>query len=81
MKKINENNNLDFAFGKKNYLFFAIAFLLVVIGFFLMSGGGSKNPTDFSEEIFSFRRITLAPIVILIGFVFGIVAIMHKPKE
>ena len=81
-KNVSENNkDLGFAFGKQNYMFLAAAFVIVVIGFLLMSGGGSENPNDFSDKIFSFRRITLAPIVVLVGFVFGIVAILRKPKD
>lgn len=81
-KKTNENKNeVNFAFAKQNYMFFAIAFVIVIIGFLLMIGGGSENPNDFSDKIFSFRRITLAPIVVLLGFVFGIFAILRKPKE
>ena len=55
--------------------------VLIVIGFFLMAGGGSDDPTVFSEEIFSTRRITVAPIVILLGFAVEIYAIMKKPKD
>jgi len=56
-----------------------IAFIL--IGFILMSGGDTGDETSFNPEIFNFRRITLAPIFILIGFVFEIFAIMYKPKK
>lgn len=81
-KKTNENKNeVNFAFAKQNYMFFAIAFVIVIIGFLLMIGGGSENPNDFSDKIFSFRRITLAPIIIFLGFAFGIFAILRKPKE
>ena len=81
-KNLNENNkDLGFAFSKQNYMFLAAALVIVVIGFLLMSGGGSENPNDFSDKIFSFRRITLAPVVVLAGFVFGIVAILRKPKD
>lgn len=70
-----------FALGKENYKLLAIGFGIIVIGFLLMLGGGSDDPTQFSEKIFSFRRITLAPIVILAGFVFEIWAIMKKPSQ
>jgi hypothetical protein len=53
----------------------------ILIGFILMIGGGSDDPTKFSPEIFSFRRLTLAPILILIGYVIEIFAIMKKPKD
>lgn len=70
-----------FALGKQNYKLLLIGFAIIVIGFLLMIGGGSKDPNVFSNEIFSFRRITLAPIVVLFGFVFEIYAIMKKPRE
>ncbi len=53
---------------------------IVALGYILMSGGGSADPNVFSEEIFSTRRITLAPIVVLAGYVFIGYAIMYKPK-
>ena len=74
-------NNTSFALGKENYKLMAIGFAIIVIGFILMAGGGSDDPNVFNEEIFSFRRITLAPIVLLIGFGFEIYAIMKKPKS
>jgi len=74
-----EKNN--FALGRENYRLLAIGFGIIVIGFLLMLGGKSDDPEVFSEKIFSFRRITLAPVVILAGFVFEIWAIMKKPKD
>jgi len=70
----------EFAFQKHNYILLLVGLLIVVLGFFLMSGGGSEDPTKFSEEIFSARRITVAPIVVLIGYGFVMYAIMKKPK-
>lgn len=70
-----------FALGKGNYKLMAIGFAIIVLGFILMAGGGSDDPNVFSEDIFNFRRITLAPIILLIGFAFEIYAIMKKPKE
>ncbi|MBP6324319.1 MAG: DUF3098 domain-containing protein, partial [Chitinophagales bacterium] len=62
-----------------NYLILGVGALLIIIGFFLMSGGNT-DPNVFNEaEIYSFRRITLAPIVIITGFVTIIVAILKKP--
>jgi len=76
------NEKFGFALGKQNYILLAIGFVVIIIGFLLMIGGGSDDPNVFNEEeLFSFRRITLAPIVILAGFVFEIYAIMKKPKE
>ncbi len=77
----NENKEkLSFALGRENYILLAIGFAIIVVGFLLMLGGKSDDPNVFSEKIFSFRRITLAPIVVLAGFVFEIWAIMKKPK-
>lgn len=76
-----ETNKIGFAFEKENYRIFIIGVVLVVIGYLLMIGGGAENPNEFHEdEIFSFRRITLAPIVILAGFVTVLVGIMKKAK-
>jgi fumarate reductase subunit D len=78
----NENNEKrNFALGPENYKLLAIGFAIIVIGFLLMIGGKSSDPSKFSENIFSFRRVTLAPIVVLAGFIFEIWAIMKKPKE
>lgn len=70
-----------FAFGKENFKLLAIGFVIIIIGFILMIGGKAESPEVFNEAIFSFRRITLAPLVVLIGFAFEIYAIMKKPKE
>lgn len=67
-----------FALGKKNLQLLMIGFLIIIVGFMLMIGGGSSDPNVFNKEIFSFQRITLAPIVVMVGFVFEIVAIMKK---
>ncbi|MFT4525720.1 MAG: hypothetical protein ACI9FU_000421 [Granulosicoccus sp.] len=78
---MSEQNNKDFAFGKENYMLVLAGLALIALGFFLMAGGGSEDPNVFSEEIFSTRRITVAPIVILLGFAVEIFAIMKKPKD
>ena len=79
--KNEKKEKLNFALGRENYKLLAIGFAIIVIGFLLMLGGRTKDPNEFSYDIFSFRRITLAPIVILAGFIFEIWAIMKKPKE
>ncbi len=71
----------SFALGKENYKLMIIGFAVIIIGFLLMAGGGSDDPKVFNPAIFSFRRITLAPIVVLAGFIFEIYAIMKKPKS
>jgi membrane-bound ClpP family serine protease len=77
-----QNTTENFALGKENYILLIIGFAIIVLGFILMLGGKSEDPAIFNEkEIFSFRRITLAPIVVLAGFIFEIWAIMKKPKS
>ena len=71
----------EFAFGKENYRLMLIGLAFIVLGFLLMVGGGSADPNTFNPEIFSFRRITLAPILILGGYVIEIFAIMKRPKD
>jgi hypothetical protein len=70
-----------FLFGTINYVLFALSALLIVVGFMMMSGGGSEDPNVFNPEIFSSTRITLAPIMVLLGFTVSVVAIMLKPKQ
>lgn len=74
-------NETGFALGKENYRLMAIGFGIIVLGFILMIGGGSDDPNVFNPEIFSFRRITLAPLLLLFGFLFEIYAILKKPKN
>lgn len=68
-------------FSRKNYLLMLVGVIIIVVGFVLMSGGGEHTVTDFDESIFSFRRITLAPIVVIAGFAFEIYAIMKRFPE
>jgi len=70
-----------FAFGKLNYQILLAGVALIVIGFILMSGGGSDDPNVFNPEIFSPRRITVAPIVVLLGFATVMAAVMKKSKD
>ncbi len=79
--KREKNSEVNFALGRENYRLMAIGFAIIVIGFILMIGGKADSPDVFSEDIFSFRRITLAPMVVLAGFIFEIYAIMKRPKE
>jgi hypothetical protein len=80
-KKEKEKKETGFALGKENYRLMAVGFALIVVGFILMAGGGSDDPYVFNPDIFSFRRLTVAPIILLIGFVLEIYAIMKKPKS
>ena len=72
---------MDFVFKKKNYMILIGGLVLILLGITLMIGGRSEDPTQFSEEIFNFQRLTLAPILIVSGFVMGVFAIMYKPKK
>jgi len=79
--KIKNQNDVEFAIAKENFKYIAIGVCILVIGFLLMSGGKTDDPNVFNPAIFSFRRITLAPIIVVGGFGFIIWAIMKKPKE
>ncbi|MBL0340250.1 MAG: DUF3098 domain-containing protein [Bacteroidetes bacterium] len=76
-----EKVTADFAFGRINYILMLSGIGLILLGFFLMSGGGSKDPNVFSEDIFSPVRITIAPLLVLSGFVLEIYAIVKKSKD
>jgi hypothetical protein len=81
-KKDEATNKTGFALGKENYKLIIIGFIIIIIGYLLMIGGKSEDPNIFNaSEIFSFRRITLSPLVVLAGFIFELWAIMKKPKE
>jgi preprotein translocase subunit SecG len=67
---------------KTNLLLILVGVVIVIVGFLLMAGGGSEDVAHFNaSEIFSFRRITLAPIVVIFGFAFVIYAIMRRPRS
>ena len=71
----------DFLFEKHNYIIMLIGIVIIALGFILMAGGGSDNPNIFNEEIYNFRRIRLAPTLVLIGLAVEIYAIFAKPKK
>lgn len=70
----------NFAFDKVNFILLAVGMMIVIIGFLLMSGGGSTE-TSYNPDIFSVRRIKVAPVVCFIGFVSMIYAIVRRPKD
>jgi len=72
---------MDFIFNKKNYILLISGLLLIILGIILMAGGGSEDPTKFSDEIFNFQRLTLAPILIVSGFILEIFAIMSRSEK
>lgn len=69
----------EFLFEKRNYTIMIIGIVVILIGFILMAGGGSDDPNVFNEDIYNFRRIRLAPTVVLIGLAIEIYAIMANP--
>lgn len=71
----------EFLFGKRNYIIMLIGLAIISLGFILMAGGGSDDPKVFNEAIYSFRRIRLAPTLVIIGFVVEIYAILANPKK
>ena len=75
-----EENKQEFLFDKVNYKFLLIGIGVIVLGFILMSGGGSDDPKVYSDAIFDFRRIRLAPTTVLIGFGITIYSIFKKNK-
>lgn len=77
----NENNKPEFLFEKANYTVLLIGVAVIAIGFILMSGGGSEDPKVFNEAVFSFRRIRLAPTVVLIGFGITVYSIFKKSNK
>lgn len=76
-----ENKKHDFLFEKENYKILLIGIAVIAVGFILMAGGGSEDPKVFSDEIFNFRRIRLAPTVVLIGFGITVYSIIKNPKK
>ena len=70
-----------FLFGRKNYTFMLIGIAFIAIGFIFMVGGGSDDPTVFNEEIYNWRRIRLAPTLVIIGLAIEIYAILVDPKK
>mgnify|MGYP006186968571 FL=1 len=79
--KNNSENKQEFLFEKVNYKILLIGIAVIALGFILMSGGGSDDPTIFNEDVFSFRRIRLAPTTVLIGFGITVYAILKNPKK
>ena len=81
MKQKNKEIKNEFLFGKRNYVIMLIGLAFIALGFILMAGGGSDNPEIFNPEMYNFRRIRLAPTLVIIGLGIQIYAIMSKPKK
>lgn len=74
-------NQISFAFGKVNYILLVVGLVVLAIGYLLLTGGGSDDPNVFNAEMFNARRMYVAPIMIMLGFLIEIVAIMLKPRK
>ncbi len=82
MKKKESNKpGHAFIFAKKNYQFMFIGLGIIALGFLLMAGGGSDDPNTFNDAIYNFRRIRLAPTLVLIGFAIEVYAILLNPYK
>lgn len=80
-KKPLHKQDLNFVFEKKNYIVMGIGLAVIALGFILMAGGGSDDPNVFNPEIYNFRRIRLAPTLVLIGFAIEVYAILLNPRK
>lgn len=80
-KKRKKQQQSQFIFKKINYKWMLIGICLIILGFVLMAGGGSDDPMKFNADIYNFRRIRLAPSLILLGFAIQIYAILKTPKD
>jgi len=80
MKKI-KSTKKQFLFGKRNYQFFLLSISIISLGFILMVGGGSSDPNVFNPEMFNFRRIRLAPTLVLFGFGIAVYSILTYSKK
>lgn len=78
MKKKSETN---FLFDRTKYTFLIIGLVVTALGFILMIGGGSDDPSQFSYELFNFRRLTLAPFLVLLGYGIQIYSILKRKKQ
>ena len=81
MNKKKQEKKQEFLFAKKNYIIMLIGLFFIALGFVLMAGGGSDDPAVFNEEIYNFRRIRLAPTLVLLGLAIEIYAIMAKSSS
>lgn len=76
-----DQNKSEFLFDKTNYKILLIGVVVIALGFILMSGGGSDDPKVWNDAVFNFRRIRLAPTLVLIGFGITVYSILKNPKK
>jgi hypothetical protein len=79
--KSKELPQMEFAFGKINYILMVVGIVFIFLGYVLMSGGGSSDPTVFNPAIFDTQRLTIAPFVVLVGYGIEVLAIVIKAKD
>ncbi len=79
--KSGKKPNSEFIFQRRNYLFMFIGLICIALGFILMAGGGSNDPEVFNPDIYNFRRIRLAPTLVLIGLAIEVYAILLNPNK
>lgn len=77
-KDIHDQNDQKMTLTMKNYVLLLLGLVVIILGFVLMAGGGSDSPDEFNQAMFSWRRITLAPILVVGGFAFEIYAILKR---
>ena len=77
--KFTNKSKKDFLFNKSNYKWLFMSIITIAFGFIIMAGGGSKDPNFFNDEIFNFRRILLAPTIVIIGFGIAVYSILKNP--
>ena len=75
------NHKKKILFRRKNYIVLMFSILLISLGYFVMSGGGSQNPLVFSNEIYSFQRIRLAPLLVIFGFTLALLSIIYVKRK
>lgn len=80
-EKETQDNAFSFVFGRTNYILLVIGLVLLVLGYILLSGGGSDDPNVFNPAMFNARRLYVAPLLIIAGLIVEIVAILYKNKN
>lgn len=80
LKAVEQKPHMHFAFERKNYMILLFGILLIILGYVLLAGGGTKDPNQFSYELFSTQRMVTAPIILMLGYVTIAVSIMYKEK-